>query len=211
MDRKLVTGAIVFSFACAAPAVETVPTTPPAPEPSLHRIADPAGGGVRSLVLEPSTVERVIGPSPIAGRRFKMGAVYASRGRGDYRTHNLGLVIEASCDSAQAVFRTDRRFLLEVDGRVFMSPPPNPRLYSVRKEDGGLTEVIMIPVSHDMLQRFVEGDVVRGRLGRWTTLEFSKEERDRFARLLGALPSDAEFDSKKKVKPARLPRTVTGG
>ena len=64
----------------------------------------------------------------------------------------------------------------------------------------------MVPVSPTLLHQFVEADVVRGRLGRWTTLEFSKDERARFAALLSEIPPDADFGG--KSDPVRLPKPI---
>ena len=52
-------------------------------------------------------------------------------------------------------------------------------------------------------------DVVRGRLGRWTTLEFSKEERAGFVKLLGEIPADADFGPIRK-RTARVPTLAIG-
>ena len=210
MHRHLIAGALLLTSACAGPAVQTAPT-PQAPEPTLRRVADPGPDGLRSVALDPVAVHAVTGPSSITALDFKVGAVYASKGRGAARSHNLGLVIEVTSDSTRPSFRSDRRLLIEIDGRVFLSPPPNPRLYSVREEEQGQTEIIMVPVTLDLLERFVDGDVVRARLGRWTTMEFSKEERGRFAELLGEIPADATFGPQKKAEKVRGPRSVIGG
>jgi hypothetical protein len=207
MKRQVfITVTIALTVGCAAPSVPPSAEPTPVPPTALHKISDPSGE-MESLVLSRGQIDSLYGPAPIRDLRFEIGAVYAFRGDGS--SHNLGLVIEATSDTSLPTFRTDRRLLLEMDGRVFVSPPPSPRLYSVREAGTGITEVIMVPVTPDLLRRFVDASVVRGRLGRWATLEISKDERQRFVELLGEIPEGARFVGEKR-RVVQTPVLVTG-
>ena len=127
MNRLLlVTASVVFGVGCASPAAQPVSEVTAPSDGSIYRVSDPSGKGLQSVVLEPMAVSQISGPAEIDALTFEVGAIYAFKGTGAKSRHNLGLVIEASSASTRPTFRSDRRLLLELDGRVFMSPPPNP-------------------------------------------------------------------------------------
>ena len=204
----LVAVSFVAVVGCAGPSQPAAEPVSPA-QPTLHRISDPGPRGVRSVILEPVRIPGIFGPGPIQGLQVSVGAVYASRGQGDDSHHSLGLVFEAASDTARLLFRGDRRLLLDIDGRIFVSPPSSPQLYTIRDREPGVTEVIMVPVTPELLRRFVDGEAVRGRLGQWATIEFTKEQRARFEDLLEEIPADARFGSKERTA-VRPPALVTG-
>lgn len=207
MNRyPILAGCLAVAAACTPPAGRTA-SERPAPEASLRHIAARTEGGLQSVVLEPIRVARVIGPTPVETLQIEVGAIYAFKGEGAAGRHNLGMVFEVSHDTVAAIYRHDRQLLLEMDGRVFLSPPPSPALYSVHPEGQGVTEVIMVPVTPTLLRWFVNAKDVRGRLGRWTTLEFSPDERARFSALLAEIPPGADFGGEDKPAP-RLPKAL---
>lgn len=156
---------------------------------SLRWIEGP-GPEVRTLLLAPTSVGVVAGAGETAD--LTVGAFFARYERDSGDLDQLALMLEFRGADAPLLLERSRQLLLEVDGELFVGDPgQSSNSFRVDLDGVSPRATVAIPIAPELLDRLAAAEVVRGRLGLWTTFTMPPSCRARFRALLEALPEDA--------------------